>query len=338
MKKKRLLAALLACSVAGAGLPTARADDASTQAFVHFQEGVTFYREGDFAAALVEFKRAYELAPHWQGLLNIGQSYFQLKDYANALVTLQRYLGEGGDAITPDNRATAEGEVADLKNRVGRLQITSNVDGATVSVDDVVVGKTPLADPVLASAGQRKVTASIDGRASVSVSVSVTGNEQIPVSLQFAPAVPATPPASTTSPPPPVPTTTATTATTSAPPATPTPAASYDKRPMYIAAGVGAVGVVFGSIFGVAALSNKSTLDKDCASDKSCPLSSQGTIDTASRNATLSTIGYAVGVIGLGTAAVLWLTAPPAKTEPAKNGARVTPWIGLGSAGLSGSF
>ena len=51
----------------------------------HFQAGVQFYKENDFRAALIEFKRAYELAPNFKVLYNLGQTSLELQDYASAL-------------------------------------------------------------------------------------------------------------------------------------------------------------------------------------------------------------------------------------------------------------
>ena len=72
---------------------------------------MTFYNEADFPAALVEFKRAYALAPAWQVLFNIGQSYFQLRNYADALVTLTRFVDEGRDRV-PEARRRRRGRRA----------------------------------------------------------------------------------------------------------------------------------------------------------------------------------------------------------------------------------
>src|SRR5207249_11427960 len=75
--------------------------------------------EGDYSAALIEYKRAYDASPHWQVLFDIGQSYFQLRDYANALLTLQRFVSEGGDRIGREDRATLRSEehTSELQSR-----------------------------------------------------------------------------------------------------------------------------------------------------------------------------------------------------------------------------
>ena len=51
--------------------PVASKSDEASQ---HFRSGVAFYKDHDFAAALVEFKRAYELVPNYGVLYNLGQN------------------------------------------------------------------------------------------------------------------------------------------------------------------------------------------------------------------------------------------------------------------------
>jgi tetratricopeptide (TPR) repeat protein len=90
----RLVALLLLALGAGMTVATpARAESAPEEvdpaarkeASERFRRGVKLYRDADYVAALVEFKRAYELAPNFRVLYNLGQTSRQLKDYAAAL-------------------------------------------------------------------------------------------------------------------------------------------------------------------------------------------------------------------------------------------------------------
>src|SRR3954469_12191733 len=134
---------------------TLYAQDAQREANVHFQRAVQLYSEADYRAALVEFKRAYELAPNVTVLYNLGETYYQLQNYAEALTTFERFLAEGGTA----HKQEVENAVTVLKTRVGKLDITTSSPGWEISVDDEVVGKTPLAKPVAVSIGRRRLGA-----------------------------------------------------------------------------------------------------------------------------------------------------------------------------------
>ncbi len=181
------VAVALAAGVAPVVVPVAaraqpsKADEAKDR----FVKGVGLYKEGDFASALVEFKRSYELNPNYNVLNNIGQVYFQLKDYPNALRTLQQYLNEGGPRIPPQKRTDAEHDVETLKGRVATVGITVSQPGAEVFVDDVPVGVSPLKDPVLVSAGTRRFVVTKEGFNPARQSKEFAGGDRAEVALSM---------------------------------------------------------------------------------------------------------------------------------------------------------
>jgi hypothetical protein len=287
------LAITLTCPFAAA--QSAPAPTSSSEARTHFERGVTFYNEADYAAALVEFKRAYSLAPTWQVLFNVGQSDFQLRDYAGALVTLRQFLDEGRDRVPDERRALVASELADLANRVGHATITSNVAGAEVRMDDAAVGVTPLSQPVLVSVGIRKVTATLAGRPPIEREVPVAAGETVEVHLDF----------------PEVPTAMAPPAPAPAPAAAFTPAQAAPSRsraPAIAALGLGVVGAGVGAAFGILAVGDKSRLDGECTG-KACRAGSQSNIDAVSRDATISTVGFGVMAVGAVVGLALWFTS-----------------------------
>jgi PEGA domain len=158
---------------------------AAREAAKHFERGVALYREMDYPAALVEFKRANALASNSTVLFNIGQAQYQLQDYAGALVTFTRYLAESpaGDG----HRAEVEGTIEILRTRVGHVSITTSPPGADVAVDDQAVGKTPLAERVLVSVGRRKISAALAGHVAASRFVEVAADDNVPVTLELPP-------------------------------------------------------------------------------------------------------------------------------------------------------
>ena len=158
-------------------------DEGVHEAGKHFQRGVTLYGEADYRGALVEFKRAYDLAPNGAVLYNIGETEFQLRDYAGALTTFERYLVESGP--NDSHRAEVETNVRELKSRVGQVTITTVPSGAEVSVDDRVLGKTPLDGPVVVGIGHVKVSATMPGRQAVARYVDVAAEDDVSVVLQL---------------------------------------------------------------------------------------------------------------------------------------------------------
>ena len=156
------------------------------EAPAHYQRALELYQEQDFAGALVEFRRAHELAPSYKMLFNIGQVCFQLNDYACAMHSFESYLKEGGSAVSTERRAEVEKDLQKLRLRVGKLEIVTNVPGVEIVIDDVSVGKTPLAAPVIVSTGKRRVVGSHEGYAPVSRVVEVAGTDSSRIELTFA--------------------------------------------------------------------------------------------------------------------------------------------------------
>ncbi len=161
---------------------SAAADDSVRDAGKHFQRGVALYGEADYRAALIEFKRAYGLSPNAAVLYNVGETEYQLQDYASALTTFERYLTEAG--ASESHRAEVESTMDTLRARVGHVTITTT-PGADISIDDQSAGRTPFERSVLVSIGHRKVSASMAGRAPVTRYVDVAADDNVSVTLQL---------------------------------------------------------------------------------------------------------------------------------------------------------
>jgi hypothetical protein len=185
------LTVLASLAIWGGAISVARADApspaAATDAAKHFQRGVTLYNEADYRAALVEFRRAYEIAPNPAVLYNIGEAYYQLQNYAAALVALGRYLTESGQ--TAAHRRDVEQTIDTLQTRVGKVAVTTSQPGCDITVDDELIGKTPLDEPVLVSIGRRKITALRDGRVVETRFVDVAAGDTVKVGLSASDAI-----------------------------------------------------------------------------------------------------------------------------------------------------
>ena len=159
----------------------------------HFRRGVELYDDADMSGALAEFSRAYALVPNYKILYNLGQVAYQQRDYVQALGHFRRYLLEGGAALPRPRRDQVEDDIQHLERRIGHIEIlTERIDdGSDVLLDDVKVATAPVADPLLANVGQRKLElVRPTGMRSVRL-VEVTGGEMAHV--EFARPVPGLP-------------------------------------------------------------------------------------------------------------------------------------------------
>src|SRR6185436_10528637 len=90
--------------------------------------------------------------------------------------------------------------IEEMKKKVGTLKIITNVEGAELLVDDVSVGKAPLANPVVVNVGRRKLSATSSGYTPATKTVEIAGEALAEVSLELSKIGSDTPP-----PPPPPP-------------------------------------------------------------------------------------------------------------------------------------
>lgn len=205
-RASRLVSAAVLASLASLTLATSprpargAPPEAQEEGRQRFKRGVEFFKEGDFNAALAEFRRAYEVAPSYRILYNLGQTSYELQDYAGALTAFTRYLKEGGGEIEAARRAEVEAEIRKLQGRVGQVTLAVNVAGAQVTVDDVLVGVTPLDRPLLVGAGKRRISVTKAPLVPVSRVIEVVGGDNASLTIDLSE------PVKQPEPPPPAPT------------------------------------------------------------------------------------------------------------------------------------
>jgi hypothetical protein len=81
------------------------------------------------------------------------------------------------------------------------------------------------------------------------------------------------------------------------------------------ALGVGGIGIITGTVLGVMAMNDRSTLSgRGCNLDQNtCPPERSDDVDSYNRRLTISSVGFIGGGILAGAGAVLLLTAPKAE-------------------------
>jgi hypothetical protein len=324
-----LLAAALTSLAAGA-----RADDnpspadiAAARAFG--QEGMALAEAGNCADAIERFSRAEKIFHAPTTLERLGECQVNVGKLVVGTENLYRVVREFLPPSAPPAFVAAQERARKIldeaKPKIAALKIavsappdavlTVKVDGERVPVANLDANRP--ADP-----GEHVVEASAPGyrTAKASVKLAEGASSAVALTLEAEPravvvAEPVAPPAPTEKPPP----------------------VDDGKRsrkpiPAYVAWGVGAVGVGVGAIFGLMALGKKSDLDEACP-NKVCPGGESSTIDSGKTLGTVSTIGFIVGGVGIGVGTYLFVAE-----SNKKNTATVRPWLGVGSAGVSGRF
>jgi hypothetical protein len=307
-------------------------------------EGTRLADTGDCNGAIAKLEAAEKLYHAPTTLDRLGECQIAVGRLVAGTENLNRVVRESLPASAPPvfvaAQKRAQKALAAALPRIGNLKI--HVDGitadkVTVTVDGVAVPQALLDADRPTDPGSHDVTASAAGYKTVTASVAVGEGAESAVSLKLdvdPNAVAAAPSPASTASPAAVPPTVA---------AVPPPSSAHGgERTAAIASFVvGGVGLAVGTVFGILALGTKSTLDSNCV-NKVCAPSQQSDIDSLSTKATVSTIGFGFGIAGVAVGAVLFAVSAhshgeaTAKVAPVKP--HVEPWIGVGSAGVGGTF
>jgi hypothetical protein len=181
-----------ACAVT-ATTALAQPSDAVTEvARQRYKDGVKAYDAGSYDEARQAFLQAYQLKKLPVMLLNLGQSELKSNHVADGGNHLVQFLHEYKDA-KPEEVASANAGIDDAKHRVGQIAVGVSQPGAEVSIDGVVVGKSPMTDPVFAEPGTRTITATLNGTSS-STKVDVTKGQTTAATVTLGGSAPAPPP------------------------------------------------------------------------------------------------------------------------------------------------
>jgi hypothetical protein len=322
-----LLAPLWIASPALAQAPT---KEQIAEARQHYQKGLELYEEGDYDAALVELQRAYDTAPAYKILYNLGLVHRQLKDYAGAVRAFRKFLEDGGKKIDAKRRAEIEKEVEKLQGRVAQVKLVTNVDGAMVLVDDQEVAETPLDAPLIINQGRRKITVSMSGYSSATRVIKLAGGDSTELRLELRKsgsgdaAGPSTGPGKSTQPDPDKPDT---------PPETDTAGSGFPWLPWAIT-GALATGTV---VVGAMTLSAQS----DLASERDSVTTRAKLDDAESKTRTLALVTdvlLAATVVSAGISLYITLGSSDEPAQKEKASRPLQLGVGPGSVTLRGAF
>lgn len=321
-----VIAGALSFTTAGAQ-PTA----AEQRAEELFRAGRALLDQGKAAEACPKFEESQRLDPGLGTLLNLADCYERTERLASALVAF-RSAEEQARALGEKKREQAATDRArSLEARVSRVTITlapgDRPDGFTVRRNGVPVGAIDLGRPVAVDPGPVTIEATAPGNwQPFEKTVTITtARTVVPVDVPMlepaGPAVdPGLPPAPEVGP-----------RTTTLDPG------RGRRRLAYIAGGVGVAALGGGIAIGFVAKGRwQDAIDAHCvmSDPKNCSTVGVEEADQARRLGNIGTIVGGVGVVAIAAGAVLWLTAPSARTI------EVAPAVGPDGAGvtLSGRF
>ena len=150
-----------AAPAAPSAKPPVAAASTKAEARQRFDEGLHLFEKGDNAAALAEFRRAYELIPNVLVLFNIGLVYAAMDRPVDAVDALDKVL-DAPAGLAPAQALKARQVRADQAARIAEVTVVTDKP-AVIEVDGVEVGRTPLERPLRFASGAHVLSALAPG-------------------------------------------------------------------------------------------------------------------------------------------------------------------------------
>jgi len=188
------LAVVLVGAALSAALPQVRAFAADSptpavkaEARERFDRGIALFERGDNAGALAEFKRTYALIANPLVLYNMGLVYAAMNRPVEAADALADFLAQAGSSISAEQRKHAEAVRAEQDKRIAQIVVLTNI-AATVEIDGIEAGQTPLARPIRVPSGAHVVAVMAPGYLPSHKEVTLAGQTTETMTLTLQPS------------------------------------------------------------------------------------------------------------------------------------------------------
>lgn len=331
------LVLLTACAL---GLPSPRLLYAQNPAAAEalFEQARAAMAAGSFDIACARFRDSDKLDPAVGTRFNLADCEERRGRVATAWSLFRGVLSEL--AQDDDRRPIAEERARALESRIPYLKMRPNADappGLRVRIDGVELGEGSFGVALPMDPGAHElVLIPADGGAGQRSTFALREGEHLDLPIRLAP----------------------TGASQSAEPrpvdegllgSEPFTARNSQQKWAYVAGGVGVASVAFGAVTGIITVNKKSTANANCSDrHRVCNQAGVDANESGKTYGTLSAVGLGLGVVGLATGAILWLTAPPVHAKaahpsiPLPRSFGLTPEVacsaGSGFLSLAGSF
>lgn len=316
---RRFLHTLLIAQLAFPATLLAQSGDKAT-AEILFNEGRAAAQQGKYELACEKLAESQRMDPAAGTLLNLGDCQERLGRTASAWATWLEAAASARSAGQGEREAHARQRAEALVPRLVTLTVEvppeHRVEGLTVMRNDVVLGPPSWGTATPVDPGQYKLSAKAPGYQPWEASIAV--REGTPARL----LVPRLTPEAVTETP----------AAAQAPPVAPaavapsgpvhSKSATGPSPIVYVAAGVGVVGLGVGTFFGLSAMNKNDDSKDECRTATRCSAEGVELRGEAFDAATISTVGFVAGGVGLATAAVLWFAIPNSERSEAGAGIR----------------
>ena len=161
-------------------------DATKAEARGHFEKGLRLLQEEAWAAALAEFLISRELFPTRAATTNAAVALRKLQRFDEALDMFETLLRDFAN-VPPGERATAQRAIAELRERVGTIDITGAEPGASIVIGGQARGEYPPVTPLRVSAGTHLVRVVKEGFEPFEARADVAGGQTARLTAKMRP-------------------------------------------------------------------------------------------------------------------------------------------------------
>ncbi len=316
------LSTLFVCQSAHAE-PTAADKSLATQLF---KEGRALVDQGKVSEGCRKLEESQRLDPGGGTLLNVALCHEKEGRTATAWTEFTEALGIAKKDDRPQRIELAQTHIASLEPTLSRLviQVPEGSDLAELEIkrDGSAVRRAAWGSAMPVDPGDHLIEASAHGKITWKHSVSVGAKADMKTvvvpQLENAPTPPPGPVSST------------------APLSvqTDTRGPNRSSAAGWVAMGFGAAGLGVGTFFGLRALSQQKEADKNCNGDL-CHPAGLAANSEAIKAANLATVGFGVGIVGIGVGTYLFLSGGSSSSRTATNSPTIVGSVGTSSGGIA---
>jgi len=296
---------MLFAAIFGSGVAHAQAPSSSVAAQALFDDAKRLVKQGDAAAACPKFEESERLEPGIGTKLNLADCYERVGRTASAWVLYLEVEDDTKHNGQTDRKKLAHERAAALLPQLSHLTIdvppATRVTGLTIVRDGMVVGSPQWGLAVPVDPGPHVVVASAEGKQAFQATITVapSGGAQTVTVPPLAAA----------------PTSGVATRAEKSPTGTETAQPGHHPRRTagFVALGVGGVGLVLGTVFGLSAISknNQSDSASDCQGDTCIRGGTGAKARESARSAgNVSTVAFVLGGAVAAGGLALVLTDP----------------------------